>query len=414
MASIITRDRNSGRCAGCRIFNMTDLKEMRLTLFFSAGVGLRIWKENGSMRRELELYKRLSSRLGKVNFVTYGGRSDGLFREELGGIGLASAGWLHRPFRLSGLMMPLNIASMLLNCSDTIKNTDVIKTNQISGSEMAVLAKRLYNKKLFLRCGYVPSRLWDIARSSGISTENLGRINTVIAREKNAFTNADMISVPTENDRIWIVEKYRVGPGAVRVIPNYVETDRFKPMPEVAKRYDLVFVGRSSGEKNLSGLIEAARLLSNKRKLSILFIGSCGRSPMVEEALKTGLISGDAIGNIDNAELPGALAMARIFIITSFYEGNSKVLIEAMSCGLPCIGTNVDSINTVISHRKNGYLCATKADSIAEAIDTVLGDPKLCGELGQSARNYVKDKFDISKVLDMELDVLNDICKGCV
>ena len=57
-----------------------------------------------------------------------------------------------------------------------------------------------------------------------------------------------------------------------------------------------------------------------------------------------------------------------VFILPSYYEGHPKVLLEAMSCGLPCIGTNVRGIREDVEHMKTGYLCETDHNSIADGL----------------------------------------------
>ena len=57
-----------------------------------------------------------------------------------------------------------------------------------------------------------------------------------------------------------------------------------------------------------------------------------------------------------------------------------------MSCGLPCIGTNVAGIKKIIKHKENGYLCETDAASIKKALLDVLNDKGLKERLPKSAR----------------------------
>ena len=59
-----------------------------------------------------------------------------------------------------------------------------------------------------------------------------------------------------------------------------------------------------------------------------------------------------------------------VFLLTSYYEGNPKVLIEAMACGMTCIGSEVHGIRSIINEAKNGYLTGT---SPSEIRNTVIG-----------------------------------------
>ena len=58
-------------------------------------------------------------------------------------------------------------------------------------------------------------------------------------------------------------------------------------------------------------------------------------------------------------------------------EGNPKTLLEAMSCGLACIGSNIPGINQIITHKKNGYLCNLDSKSIANAVVSVYNNKSL-------------------------------------
>lgn len=391
--------------------NMGRLEDISLTLFFSGGVSLGTWSANGSLHREALLYKKLAYQLKKVNFITYGGKSDRRLQGELEGINICPSAWLRRPHRFHRYLMPLNLILTLLANKNVFVATDVIKTNQISGSEIAVFISKLYKKKLLIRCGYVPSRLLALAEKEGAGSAVISNLKRLALSERYAFSNADMIIVPTEKDRIWVSELYGVNADKINVVPNYVDTTMFAPITGTKKIYDLVFVGRSSPEKNINGIVEALSLLKkNGLKYSILFVGSCGESEEVKDAIKSGKIDGFSIGNVENRQLPAVLSSAKAFIITSFYEGNSKALLEAMSSAMPCICTDVDSMNTVISHRKNGYLCKTDSKNIADAIRTVLGNLDQMRDVGREAREYVLERFDIEKVFKIELDLIKKLC----
>ena len=110
-----------------------------------------------------------------------------------------------------------------------------------------------------------------------------------------------------------------------------------------------------------------------------------------------------------NFDLPALLNQARVFIQPSLYEGHPKTLLEAMSCGLPCIGSDVTGIKEDIEHGVTGYLCGTDSDAIAEAIDVVLSDASLREKLGHNARDYIADNYSLDRVLEMEMEVIREV-----
>jgi glycosyltransferase involved in cell wall biosynthesis len=86
-----------------------------------------------------------------------------------------------------------------------------------------------------------------------------------------------------------------------------------------------------------------------------------------------------------------------------------KALLEAMACGLPCIGTNVAGIKEIIIHRENGYLCETTAASIKEAILEIMNNHMLQERIGRNARIMVVEKFALETVLKNEIKIYEEI-----
>ena len=86
-------------------------------------------------------------------------------------------------------------------------------------------------------------------------------------------------------------------------------------------------------------------------------------------------------------------------------------MLEAMSCGLPCIGTDVAGIREDLQHEHTGYLCQTDPPSLADAIDIVLSRSALREMMGMNARRYVVENYSLSTVLDLELALIQKIMK---
>lgn len=374
----------------------TDLSDKILTLFFTGGVSLKTWAEVGNLEREIELYKRLSEKLKEINIVTYGGKRDRVYAKNLIEINLLSTTWQNNP--------KLTILHLLLKYLPQIYKSDVLKTNQIPGSEIPIWLKKHFGKKLIIRCGYLHS--YFIKNQS----KDQKTINEAIQLEKKAFSRADMGVVTSSWQRDIVIKQYNIEPAKIKVIPNYVVTDVFKPHPEIQKKYDLIFVGRSGSQKNISNLLKAIQHLKTKNKnISLIMIGGCCDNNEIREIVNQYRLNVTYKGNISNFELPYVLNQAKVFILPSYYEGHPKTLLEAMSCGLPCVGSDVVGIKEDIQHMETGYLCKTDYKSIANAIGTVLSDDLLQKKLGENAKEYILKKYSINKILKMELEVIQEV-----
>ena len=264
---------------------------------------------------------------------------------------------------------------------------------------------------LIHRVGYVLSQ--SARRYHSDMPEHARRVEGL---ERKTWNRASHIIATTAEIKNHIVEQTPMAKDRISIIPNFVDTDNFQPIP-TRKRYDMIFVGRISAEKNLEALLKAVQQLG----LTVAIIGSGtilgdGRTDDTEQR-RLQSIFGDLdgrvhwLGRIKNEDLPAYLNQAKLFIICSFSEGHPRSLVEGMSCGLPCIGTDVSGTQTVLQHEVNGYLCDTDADSIASAIKTVLARPDLMRTMGENARNYALENLSFSKIAQQKYDLLHDIAR---
>lgn len=140
-----------------------------------------------------------------------------------------------------------------------------------------------------------------------------------------------------------------------------------------------------------------------------MMVGRCCNESKVRQMIAKYGLDVTLKGTVPNFVLPGIINQVHIFILPSYYEGHPKVLLEAMSCGLPCIGTDVTGIRQDIEHLVTGYSCKTDFKSIAEAIETLLFDESLQNKLGRNARNYILTKYSLDKVLYMEIEAIKEV-----
>lgn len=364
---------------------------MRLTLFLTKSLTLRQWHEQGILNRELAIYRALQAMGVQITIVSYGGRDEHDFDDQLSGMNLLT-NWIHwndrryehRLHQLHGLHF---------------RSTDVLKTNQMIGAEIAVRTSRFWKKPLLLRMGYLWS--YNAQQAHPDKPQYLKQVNQI---ETEAINHASHIVVTTEDIRQRIIERQPTVEHKITRIPNYVDTETFRRLDE-PKAYDLVYVGRIAKEKNLQALLQAV----DRAGVTIAMIGDGDMRESLEAEFQH---MGERVmwlGRIPNTDLPKYINRARVYVLSSFYEGHPKALIEAMACGVPVIGTAIYGIQQVIEHGQNGYLCDTDADSLQQAIKTVLANPELMSALGENARKFVIENYALDKIAQIEFDLLRQI-----
>jgi glycosyltransferase involved in cell wall biosynthesis len=101
------------------------------------------------------------------------------------------------------------------------------------------------------------------------------------------------------------------------------------------------------------------------------------------------------MGNVPNHLLPAILNAADVYVSTSFSDGSSASLMEAMACGLPVVVTRIPANEEWVVHGKNGFL-VKPGDSVtlAQYLITVLRDEELRSLMGKANLQVAKKRAD--------------------
>ena len=160
----------------------------------------------------------------------------------------------------------------------------------------------------------------------------------------------------------------------------------------------VMFTGSFDARKNHVRLVKAfAKVLPTLAEPVQLVIVGKGLAGQVARfkaiARYHGLAEGDLVfvGHVTDAELVALYNLARLFVFPSLREGFGLPVLEAMSCGLPTIGSNRTSVPEVIA-RPDALFDPRSVDDMADRIGALLSDAALRDELRvhglQQARNF--------------------------
>ncbi|MBF0353685.1 MAG: glycosyltransferase family 4 protein [Alphaproteobacteria bacterium] len=357
----------------------------RLLLVFSRFMSLGEWSRIGMFERETIMYRRLAERGVQVGFITYGGRGELRFADQLPGISIFPNQFGLSPSRYERFLPFLHAKAFLW--------ADIVKTNQVSSVHAALPGVGLWNKRLVARLGYMPSDFALRQHGPG-SAEHL----LEDAQERRLFGKANAIVVTTQAMADDIAQRLPTRAVDIQVIPNYVDTEQFAPRANTTPAYDVIFIGRLAEQKNISALLEALSI----SKAKTLLVGDGPQADRVRLAVSKahGLLEWRP--SLPNTELPTVLAQAKLFVLPSLWEGHPKTLLEAMSCGLAVLGADSPGISSQIEHGRTGWLCAPTPQAMAQAMQHLLAQDDLRASLGTAARQRILGAFALDLVVAHE------------
>ncbi len=208
----------------------------------------------------------------------------------------------------------------------------------------------------------------------------------------------DIVFVFQNNDdKKEFIKNKITGSSKIKIVKGSgIDIRRFKKK-KVKKIYDLIFHSRILYDKGFLELIEAIKSLKNKRKISVLVLGSpdqSNRSSIKTYKLRKWEKERLIIWKQKKTNVIPYLQRSKIAILPSYREGLPKSLLEAASCELPIISTNVVGCREICLNNFNGLLVPPKDSiSISVAIEKILSNPKLSNFYGKNGRELIKEKF---------------------
>ena len=362
---------------------MEKVRNKNLLLLMTPGIGLNTWKNIGILNRELAPYKEYINQGWVVTIATYD--------KDLSIVDLPPQ------FNIVKLWHHRLLFSTPWTLRKAIKWADVVKTNQSVRSWWYVLAAKLMKKPIVLRSGWLPGLYRE--DSEGYS------LSLMIYRKMEgwAFRNATVCQVATERDKSWIIRNYGVHESKILIKPNFIDIELFKPVKNVkAIPRSVISIGRLDKVKRYDLLIEACSL-ANVSRLTI--IGEGIERPNLEFLASSLNVDLSLPGRVDQIKLPEYLAKSEIFSLTSAVEGHPKALLEAMACGIPCVGTKTPGISNLVEHQSTGYLCDSTPASIAESFTRLFENKHLRNIISKNATEYIYSNFESKNVIKIDIEL---------
>ena len=168
--------------------------------------------------------------------------------------------------------------------------------------------------------------------------------------------------------------------------------DSFKREHNLTDKPIVLFVGNLIKRKNVESLLEAKKLSNADYYLVIV-----GDGPLFKDLNKKVRDENieDVIFTGSRSDVENIIPSCDVLVLPSFSESFGLVLIEALACGKPVIGSNVGGISEIINRDVGLLVNPNDAKSISNAIDKVIKDDNLRIILSMNARNRAMDFSEV-------------------
>ena len=243
--------------------------------------------------------------------------------------------------------------------------------------------------------------------------------------EREAAKNATLVVTVSQYSASKIVHLYCVDEAKIRVIPNGVDTERFRPILDNEKvrgkiglakdKQYVLFVGRIVPRKGLHYLVESAKQVLREKKETVFVVVGEGplRNNLVSAVKREGQSSSFIfLSEVSDSLLQDLYGCVDLFVLPSIQEGQGMASLEAQAAAIPVVAFNVSGIREAVRDKETGML-VKEADStaLANAILKLLSDKSLRAKMGQQGRKFVQKNLSWDVCAEKMLQVYTEAAK---
>lgn len=194
----------------------------------------------------------------------------------------------------------------------------------------------------------------------------------------------------------------------IRVIPNFVDVETFRPDPEPCHRDALarpdekvlIHISNFRPVKRVRDIVGIAARVLRRVPGRLLLVGDGPDRPAAEEEARAQGIADRVVflGKLES--VAEVLPCADVYLLTSETESFGLSALEAMACGVPVVGTRVGGLPEVVESGVTGELLPVgDLDGMAEATLGFLTDAERARRAGEAARTRAVERFSAERVV---------------
>jgi len=243
----------------------------------------------------------------------------------------------------------------------------------------------------------------------GTDISVLGEDSTLQQAIKYGIDRSDIVTTVSDALKVETYERIEtIKP--IETIYNFVDEEVFHPMDgsklkqQFGIREDervLIHISNFRKIKNIPDIIDAFMKVREAMPAKLLLVGDGPEKHRVMDKLRDMPYKSDVLFLGKQENIAELFSISDLKLLLSEKESFGLVLLEAMACGVPGIGTNIGGIPEVIEHGTNGYLVELgDVDAVARYAIELLSDEAKLAEFRMNALDTVQTKFKSEKIIE--------------
>jgi len=374
----------------------------------------------GVERRIIETTKRLQT---QADITVYSGSKAG-FKEPVSINGVSFV-----PYYSTDRLFPLD--NWFFNRSLSKKagsiEADIFEAHAGSGYGLLKALKEQGIKKPFVHTVHgVLADEYEQARTSSYQSLRGRAANYFMRRlaelEGKTARNATLVVTMSNYSLEKIKQFYGVDESKVRVVPNGVDPQKFKPLADLAaarRQFGLgdepcvLFVGSLIPRKGLPFLVKAAeKIIKEHGETKFVIVGEGPLKSWLLGVVEVASLSRNFkfLGNLKENMLAAVYNCADLLVLPSIQEGQGIVLLEAEASAKPVVAFDVGGVNEAVRVGETGLLVNLgNVDGLAEAVIRLLSDENLRQKMGVNGRKFVLENYTWDICAEKMLSVYREL-----
>ena len=374
---------------------------MNIVYFLTYGYSLETWSSSSALEREVKYFNYLSKNYGyKFHIVTYGNNEDTKFSDYFINATILPIGSITKIPKnkylgfIKSFYYPFKIKKHIN------EKSNIVKQNQLLGSWVSIIFKYITNSKLFVRTGY------DMYLFSKKENKKFLKILAYKLLTRLTIKFSDSYTVSSTSDMSFLEGNFNSQTKA-HLLHNWVESFEVGKISD--RESTIISVGRLEYQKNYEFLIKE---LSNLR-LELQIVGEGSRKDELINLAKKFNTNLQITQRIDNKELTRKFMNIKLFVISSHFEGNPKVLLEAMAAGCVVFASNIKNHSEIIDEGVNGFLFELEdgafRNKILEIIESTKVSSAFLDKVSKSATQKIKTYYSLPIIAEEENRLLLEL-----